>query len=79
MLICVCFHDITLTKQNKKVMRLDSLFIEQLWLIEEELKKWRYIFYFFSIIHFILYNTWLIWQLIYFCVVCDNNIDKFRQ
>jgi hypothetical protein len=24
-------------------MRLDSLFIEQLWLIEEELKKWRYI------------------------------------
>jgi hypothetical protein len=36
MLICVYFHDITFTKQNKKVMRLDSLLIEPMRLIEEK-------------------------------------------
>ena len=66
MLICVYFHDITFTKQNKKVMRLDSLLIEPMRLIEE--KSWGKMDLYFTIflLYTSYYNTWLTRRLIYF-------------
>lgn len=59
MLISVCFHDITLTKQNKKVTRLDSSLIERCGLERVE-ERWIYYITFYNILYIlILPSTWL--------------------